>query len=39
MERAPKTGNKTVFQKWQLEIADMDGKRIDKILAMKVSQS
>ena len=31
--RLPQTGDVTVWEDWQLEVVDMDGKRIDKILA------
>lgn len=31
--RMPKTGDKVRWEGWQLEIADMDGRRIDKVLA------
>jgi putative hemolysin len=33
--RMPATGDKILFQHWQLEIVDMDGRRIDKVLAIK----
>lgn len=37
MGRLPATGNKVKIQQWQLEIVDMDGRRIDKVLATKIS--
>lgn len=36
MGRMPATGDKVVVQSWQLEIVDMDGRRIDKVLASKL---
>jgi putative hemolysin len=33
--RMPATGDKILFQHWKLEIVDMDGRRIDKVLAIK----
>jgi putative hemolysin len=36
MGRMPATGDKLVVQQWQLEIVDMDGRRIDKVLAYKL---
>lgn len=36
MGRLPKTGDKTSLHGWQLEIVDMDGRRIDKVLASKM---
>ncbi|MFC3116532.1 hemolysin family protein [Cellvibrio fontiphilus] len=38
MGRLPATGDKTELQGWQLEIVDMDGRRIDKVLASKTLQ-
>nr|AAP49336.1 Uvs045 [uncultured bacterium] len=35
MGRMPATGDKVVVQDWLLEIVDMDGRRIDKVLAYK----
>jgi putative hemolysin len=32
----PKTGEKTVWEGWQLEVVDLDGKRVDKVLASKL---
>lgn len=34
--RMPATGDKAQLQDWSLEIVDMDGRRIDKVLAMKL---
>lgn len=36
--RMPVTGDKTRLQSWQLEIVDMDGRRIDKVLACKIDE-
>lgn len=33
--RVPATGDKVNLQHWSLEIVDMDGRRIDKVLAIK----
>lgn len=34
--RLPQTGDKTDWDGWRLEIVDMDGKRIDKVLAAAI---
>ena len=34
--RLPQTGDKAEWQRWRFEIVDMDGKRIDKVLATQV---
>ncbi|NMG64858.1 DUF21 domain-containing protein [Azoarcus indigens] len=34
--RLPRTGDITVWEQWRLEVVDMDGKRIDKILATRL---
>jgi putative hemolysin len=31
----PRTGDIAEWEDWQLEVVDMDGRRIDKILAAK----
>ncbi len=36
MDRLPLTGEKVFLQGWQLEIVDMDGHRVDKVLAAKL---
>ena len=33
LERIPVTGDSVVWESWTLEVIDMDGKRIDKVLA------
>jgi putative hemolysin len=38
MGRMPTTGDKVVVGEWLLEIVDMDGRRIDKVLAYKQSE-
>jgi putative hemolysin len=38
MGRIPATGDKVVVQQWQLEIVDMDGRRIDKVLASQLNR-
>jgi putative hemolysin len=38
MGRMPATGDKVIVQDWQLEIVDMDGRRIDKVLAYKLNE-
>ena len=35
--RMPQTGDAIVWEDWKLEVVDMDGKRIDKVLASPVS--
>lgn len=35
--KLPATGDKIVLLDWQLEIVDMDGRRIDKVLAYKLA--
>ena len=32
--RLPHTGDKVMWEDWRLEIVDMDGRRIDKVLAI-----
>ncbi len=36
--RIPATGDKAQIPGWQLEIVDMDGRRIDKVLACKIDE-
>jgi putative hemolysin len=31
--RLPKTGDVATWEHWRLEVVDLDGKRIDKVLA------
>lgn len=35
--RLPRTGDVAEWQGWQLEVVDLDGKRIDKVLASRIS--
>ena len=35
--RVPQTGDVVTWQHWRLEVVDMDGKRIDKILATRIT--
>ena len=35
--RLPQTGDLVTLEQWQLEIVDMDGLRIDKVLAMPLT--
>jgi len=35
--RVPQTGDVVTWQHWRLEVVDMDGKRIDKILATRIA--
>lgn len=37
MERIPQTGDATNWEHWKLEVVDMDGKRIDKVLATPIA--
>jgi putative hemolysin len=32
--RVPQTGDRVDWEQWRLEVVDMDGRRIDKVLAM-----
>jgi putative hemolysin len=32
--RLPLTGDRTEWENWRFEVVDMDGKRIDKVLAV-----
>jgi len=34
--RLPQTADSVVWEGWKLEVVDIDGKRIDKVLAMKI---
>jgi len=36
--RLPQTGDATEWEGWRMEIVDMDGKRIDKVLAARVPE-
>ncbi len=36
--RVPQTGDVATWQGWRLEVVDMDGKRIDKILATRIAK-
>lgn len=38
MGKLPATGDKVFIQNWQLEIVDMDGRRIDKVLAAIINE-
>ena len=35
--RLPKTGDVVTWEGWKFEVADMDGRRIDKVLAQRVN--
>ncbi len=37
--RLPQTGDVTEWEGWRLEIVDMDGKRIDKVLAARLAEA
>ena len=37
LKRLPRTGEVTVVGGWRFEVVDMDGRRIDKVLAMRVN--
>jgi putative hemolysin len=34
--RLPKTGDSVQWEGWRLEVIDLDGRRIDKVLAVRV---
>lgn len=36
LQRLPKTGDIVLWEGWKLEVADMDGRRIDKVLAIRI---
>jgi putative hemolysin len=36
--RLPQTGDVSTWEDWRLEIVDLDGKRVDKVLAMKLPE-
>lgn len=36
LERVPQTGDIATWEEWRLEVVDMDGKRIDKVLATHI---
>lgn len=36
--RLPHTGDKTQWERWQLEVVDLDGKRVDKVLASRLPE-
>lgn len=36
--RLPHTGDKGTWEGWKLEVVDLDGKRVDKVLAMKLPE-
>ncbi|NTV05596.1 MAG: HlyC/CorC family transporter [Chlorobiaceae bacterium] len=36
--RMPRTGDTMTWENWSLEIVDLDGQRIDKVLALRVSE-
>jgi putative hemolysin len=36
--RLPHTGDKTTWEGWELEVVDLDGKRVDKVLALKLPE-
>jgi len=36
--RMPQTGDVVIWENWNLEIVDLDGQRIDKVLASKITE-
>jgi len=34
----PRTGDKATWEQWQLEVVDLDGKRVDKVLATRLPE-
>jgi putative hemolysin len=36
LERMPNPGDLVTWESWKLEVVDMDGKRIDKVLATRI---
>ncbi len=39
MGKVPATGDKVSIQGWQLEVIDMDGRKIDKVLAYQIEET
>lgn len=39
LDKVPATGEKILLSGWQLEVVDMDGRRVDKVLAQKLEDS
>ena len=37
--RVPHTGDIGVWERWRLEVVDLDGRRIDKVLATYIADS
>jgi putative hemolysin len=37
--RLPLTGDKAVWENWELEVVDLDGKRVDKVLASRLPEA
>jgi putative hemolysin len=35
LQRVPKEGDRIAWAGWRFEIVDMDGRRVDKVLAVK----
>ena len=35
----PHTGDSTQWEQWQLEVVDLDGKRVDKVLASRLADT
>jgi putative hemolysin len=38
-EHLPQTGETTTWEKWRLEVVDLDGKRVDKVLASRLPEA
>jgi len=38
MGKIPQTADKVLIHNWLLEIVDMDGKRVDKVLAVQLTE-
>ncbi len=39
LERLPQTGDTATWEKWRLEVVDLDGKRVDKVLASRLPEA
>jgi putative hemolysin len=37
--RVPATGDVAQWEQWRLEVVDLDGKRVDKVLASRLPES
>ncbi|MBI4985421.1 MAG: HlyC/CorC family transporter [Rhodocyclales bacterium] len=38
LERLPQTGDVATWEDWRMEVVDLDGKRVDKVLAIRIPE-